>query len=148
MKRLLSRHRELRTPPDRPDAGTALADASITCRRTRSHRRRELRLRRRFAVIPRRSSGRKCRAWFRLPPALDNRPLNFEDRRRVKQVVFVSATPSIRTVQVPGVVVEQMVRPTGLIDPPIEVRPSKVRSMISGRHLRSSPGGSAYWSPR
>jgi excinuclease ABC subunit B len=62
---------------------------------------------------------------FRLPSALDNRPLSFEEwEARAGQVVFVSATPGqyeLRRVQ--GVVVEQIIRPTGLIDPPIEIRP-------------------------
>jgi excinuclease ABC subunit B len=64
---------------------------------------------------------------FRLPSALDNRPLNFEEwEARVKQVVFVSATPGPYELQKShGVVVEQIIRPTGLIDPPIEVRPVK-----------------------
>jgi excinuclease ABC subunit B len=64
---------------------------------------------------------------FRLPSALDNRPLNFEEwERRVKQVVFVSATPGpYELAKTNGVVVEQIIRPTGLIDPPIDVRPVK-----------------------
>jgi len=64
---------------------------------------------------------------FRLPSALDNRPLNFEEwEQRVKQVVFVSATPGPYELQKShGVVVEQIIRPTGLIDPPIDVRPVK-----------------------
>ncbi len=63
---------------------------------------------------------------FRLPSALDNRPLSFEEfESLVHQVVFVSATPSdYELEQSGGVVVEQIVRPTGLLDPPIEVRPS------------------------
>src|SRR5689334_4890893 len=62
---------------------------------------------------------------FRLPSALDNRPLNFEEwEQRVKQVVFVSATPGPYELhQAGGVVVEQVIRPTGLMDPPIDVRP-------------------------
>ena len=62
---------------------------------------------------------------FRLPSALDNRPLKFEEfERRVKQVVFVSATPgNYELEQSGGVVVEQVVRPTGLVDPLVEVRP-------------------------
>src|SRR5881394_2751698 len=62
---------------------------------------------------------------FRLPSALDNRPLNFEEwERRVRQIVFVSATPGpYELSQAQGVVVEQVIRPTGLMDPPIEVRP-------------------------
>jgi excinuclease ABC subunit B len=64
---------------------------------------------------------------FRLPSALDNRPLNFEEwEERVKQVVFVSATPGpYELSKAAGVVVEQVIRPTGLMDPPIEVRPVK-----------------------
>jgi excinuclease ABC subunit B len=62
---------------------------------------------------------------FRLPSALDNRPLNFEEwEARVRQVVFVSATPGpYELAKSGGVVVEQVIRPTGLMDPPIEVRP-------------------------
>ena len=62
---------------------------------------------------------------FRLPSALDNRPLNFQEwEERVKQVVFVSATPGpYELKKAAGVVVEQVIRPTGLMDPPIEVRP-------------------------
>ncbi len=64
---------------------------------------------------------------FRLPSALDNRPLNFQEwESRVRQVVFVSATPGpYELAKAQGVVVEQIIRPTGLIDPPIEVRPVK-----------------------
>jgi len=63
---------------------------------------------------------------FRLPSALDNRPLNFNEfESMLNQVVFVSATPAdYELQQSEGVVVEQIVRPTGLLDPPIEVRPS------------------------
>jgi excinuclease ABC subunit B len=62
---------------------------------------------------------------FRLPSALDNRPLNFAEwEQRVRQVVFVSATPGpYELTKAGGVVVEQVIRPTGLMDPPIEVRP-------------------------
>ena len=64
---------------------------------------------------------------FRLPSALDNRPLNFDEwEQRVRQVVFVSATPGpYELSKAQGVVVEQIIRPTGLIDPPIDVRPVK-----------------------
>ena len=64
---------------------------------------------------------------FRLPSALDNRPLKFDEfRARVPRTVFVSATPGdYELAQAKGVVVEQIVRPTGLIDPPIEVRPAR-----------------------
>jgi len=63
---------------------------------------------------------------FRLPSAMDNRPLNFpEFESLVNQVVFVSATPGEYELEATeGLVVEQIVRPTGLLDPPIEVRPS------------------------
>ncbi len=62
---------------------------------------------------------------FRLPSAMDNRPLNFAEwEERVGQVVFVSATPGpYELAKAQGVVVEQVIRPTGLMDPPIEVRP-------------------------
>jgi excinuclease ABC subunit B len=64
---------------------------------------------------------------FRLPSALDNRPLTFEEwEQRVRQVVYVSATPGpYEMSKAQGVVVEQIIRPTGLIDPPIDVRPVK-----------------------
>lgn len=63
---------------------------------------------------------------FRLPAALDNRPLNFNEfEQLLNQVIYVSATPGEYELQkTEGVVVEQVVRPTGLLDPPIEVRPS------------------------
>jgi len=63
---------------------------------------------------------------FRLPSAMDNRPLNFEEfEGMINQVIFVSATPADYELEkTEGVVVEQLIRPTGLLDPPIEVRPS------------------------
>jgi excinuclease ABC subunit B len=63
---------------------------------------------------------------FRLPSAMDNRPLNFSEfESLINQVVFLSATPGdYELEQTEGVVVEQIVRPTGLLDPPIDVRPS------------------------
>ncbi len=63
---------------------------------------------------------------FRLPSAMDNRPLNFSEfETLINQIVFVSATPSDYELEMTeGVVVEQIIRPTGLLDPPIEVRPS------------------------
>lgn len=63
---------------------------------------------------------------FRLPSALDNRPLNFHEfENMLNQTIFVSATPGDYELEkTGGVVVEQVVRPTGLLDPPIEVRPS------------------------
>ncbi len=64
---------------------------------------------------------------FRLPSALDNRPLTFEEfENRVNQIVYVSATPGpYELTKAAGVVVEQIIRPTGLIDPEVEVRPVK-----------------------
>ncbi|MBX3587181.1 MAG: excinuclease ABC subunit UvrB [Ramlibacter sp.] len=62
---------------------------------------------------------------FRLPSALDNRPLKLEEfEQRMRQVVFVSATPAAYEQQHAGQVVEQLVRPTGLVDPEVEVRPA------------------------
>jgi excinuclease ABC subunit B len=63
---------------------------------------------------------------FRLPSALDNRPLSFEEfEDRIRQVVFVSATPGpYELAHCEGEVVEQLIRPTGLIDPQVEVRPA------------------------
>ncbi len=63
---------------------------------------------------------------FRLPSAVDNRPLNFDEfRARVSQVIYVSATPSDYELRMSGgVVVEQIIRPTGLMDPGIDVRPA------------------------
>ncbi|MEG1282484.1 MAG: excinuclease ABC subunit UvrB, partial [Comamonas sp.] len=62
---------------------------------------------------------------FRLPSALDNRPLKFEEfENRMRQVVFVSATPADYEKTHAGKVVEQVVRPTGLLDPEVEVRPA------------------------
>jgi len=62
---------------------------------------------------------------FRLPSALDNRPLRFEEfEARMRQAIFVSATPAAYEQQRSGQVVEQLVRPTGLVDPQVEVRPA------------------------
>ena len=78
---------------------------------------------------------------FRLPSALDNRPLKFEEfEGKVHQVVFVSATPAQYENEHAGQVVEQLVRPTGLIDPTLEVRPasSQVDDVLSEITLRSA----------
>ncbi len=65
---------------------------------------------------------------FRLPSALDNRPLKFpEFERKMRQVIFVSATPADYELRVTGQVAEQVVRPTGLVDPEIEVRPASTQ---------------------
>ncbi|ACB33319.1 excinuclease ABC, B subunit [Leptothrix cholodnii SP-6] len=76
---------------------------------------------------------------FRLPSAMDNRPLRFEEfERKMRQVVFVSATPADYEKQHAGQVVEQLVRPTGLVDPLIEVRPagSQVDDVLQEIRLR------------
>jgi len=64
---------------------------------------------------------------FRMPSALDNRPLTFEEfEHRVNQLVYVSATPGpYELTKTAGVVVEQIIRPTGLVDPTVEIRPVK-----------------------
>ena len=78
---------------------------------------------------------------FRLPSALDNRPLRFEEfEKRMPQTVFVSATPADYEKLNSGQVVEQVVRPTGLIDPVIEVRPvtTQVDDLMSEVSLRTA----------
>lgn len=63
---------------------------------------------------------------FRLPSALDNRPLRFEEfEKKVHQVIFVSATPAAYELQVSSQIAEQIIRPTGLVDPEVIVRPTK-----------------------
>ncbi len=64
---------------------------------------------------------------FRMPSAMDNRPLTFEEfEHRTNQVVYVSATPGpYELTKSAGVVIEQIIRPTGLVDPPVEIRPVK-----------------------
>jgi excinuclease ABC subunit B len=63
---------------------------------------------------------------FRLPSAIDNRPLRFEEfQERVHQIVYMSATPGPWELKVSERIVEQIVRPTGLIDPEVEIRPTK-----------------------
>ena len=63
---------------------------------------------------------------FRLPSALDNRPLNFQEfQKKINQVVYVSATPGDYELERADAIVEQIIRPTGLLDPLVEVRPSE-----------------------
>ena len=63
---------------------------------------------------------------FRLPSALDNRPLNFDEyEEHINQVVYVSATPGQYELQHSRSVVEQVIRPTGLLDPTVEVKPTE-----------------------
>jgi excinuclease ABC subunit B len=65
---------------------------------------------------------------FRLPSALDNRPLKFEEfEKKMRQVMYVSATPAQYEQRTTGQVVEQLVRPTGLVDPSVEVRPASTQ---------------------
>ncbi len=76
---------------------------------------------------------------FRLPSALDNRPMRFEEWERIApQMIFVSATPGNYEAEHAGQVVEQVVRPTGLLDPVIEVRPAstQVDDLLSEIHKR------------
>jgi excinuclease ABC subunit B len=76
---------------------------------------------------------------FRLPSALDNRPLKFEEfERKLRQCIFVSATPAAYEADHSGQTVEQLVRPTGLIDPAVTVRPAttQVDDVLSEIHLR------------
>ena len=81
---------------------------------------------------------------FRLPSALDNRPLRFDEfSKRINQVIYVSATPGpYELEQAGGKVVEQVIRPTGLLDPPIEVRPatSQVDDLLEEIRIRSDRG--------
>jgi excinuclease ABC subunit B len=81
---------------------------------------------------------------FRLPSAMDNRPLNFEEwEHRMGQMVFVSATPGpYELTKTAGEVVEQVIRPTGLIDPEVEVRPvrGQVDDLLNEIRLRSGRG--------
>ncbi|WP_076792843.1 excinuclease ABC subunit UvrB [Chlorobium sp. KB01] len=84
---------------------------------------------------------------FRLPSALDNRPLRFEEfEEMAPQVICVSATPSEHELnRSGGVVVEQLVRPTGLLDPPVEVRPVKgqIDNLLAEIRLHTAKGNKA-----
>ncbi|TVR88789.1 MAG: excinuclease ABC subunit UvrB [Saprospirales bacterium] len=81
---------------------------------------------------------------FRLPSAMDNRPLNFEEFQSLaNQLIFVSATPSdFELEKTGGVFVEQLIRPTGLLDPPIDVRPSldQMDDLLDEIHSRTAKG--------
>ena len=80
---------------------------------------------------------------FRLPSALDNRPMRFDEfETRSPQTVFVSATPRAYEIDHSGAVVEQVVRPTGLVDPEVEMRPatSQVDDLLSEIHNRVRDG--------
>ena len=76
---------------------------------------------------------------FRLPSALDNRPLNFmEFEQHIDQMLFVSATPNVYEQEHELLRVEQIIRPTGLLDPLIEVRPSlnQIDNLLEEIHIR------------
>ena len=76
---------------------------------------------------------------FRLPSALDNRPLRFEEFERIApQIIMISATPGPWDMEHAGNIVEQVVRPTGLLDPPVEIRPAatQVDDLLSEIHKR------------
>lgn len=81
---------------------------------------------------------------FRLPSALDNRPLSFDEfQQMIHQVIYVSATPGdYELQQTEGLFVEQVVRPTGLLDPPIEIRPSinQIDDLLEEIRLRKAAG--------
>jgi excinuclease ABC subunit B len=81
---------------------------------------------------------------FRLPSAMDNRPLKFEEfEERVHQAIYVSATPGpYELTRSAGVVVEQVIRPTGLVDPEVEIRPVKgqIDDLLAEIHDRASRG--------
>lgn len=80
---------------------------------------------------------------FRLPSAFDNRPLNFEEfYKHINQAVFVSATPADFEREHAARIVEQVIRPTGLLDPPVSVRPSEgqIEDLISEINLRTERG--------
>ncbi len=80
---------------------------------------------------------------FRLPSALDNRPLKFEEfEKLMPQTIYVSATPAVYEKEHSGAVVEQVVRPTGLVDPEIEIRPvaTQVDDVMSEINIRAKKG--------
>lgn len=81
---------------------------------------------------------------FRLPSALDNRPMRFDEfAARALQTIYVSATPSVYELEKSDAVLEQVVRPTGLLDPEVEVRPatSQVDDLLSEAHKCIAAGG-------
>ena len=85
---------------------------------------------------------------FRLPSALDNRPLNFEEfEERINQVVYTSATPGPYEYEHSRQVVEQLIRPTGLLDPTIEVKPTKgqIDDLLEQIRPRVDKAASAAW---
>ena len=88
---------------------------------------------------------------FRLPCAFDNRPLKFEEfESRIHQAIYVSATPGDYERERAGQVVEQVIRPTGLLDPKIEVRPveGQIDDLIGEINASGRSAASGCWSPR
>lgn len=85
---------------------------------------------------------------FRLPSALDNRPLQFEEwEKKHGKILFCSATPAAyEREQAHGITAEQVIRPTGLLDPPIELRPTKnqIDDLINELHRTTGRGGKAF----
>ena len=82
--------------------------------------------------------------WFRLPSAYDNRPLRFEEfDARVGQMICVSATPGPYELKEAGQVVEQLIRPTGLLDPEVTIRPveGQIDDLLSEIHIQTKKGG-------
>ena len=85
---------------------------------------------------------------FRLPSAKDNRPLKFDEfLKRIGPMVYTSATPGKYEAETAQRVVEQVIRPTGLIDPVVEIRPIKEASLLPAQRTPSSPAGEADPSP-
>ena len=131
--RLLRRHRELFALSDRPPARRAAADpVRISARqRARVHRREPCHgaADRRHVSGDYRRKATLAEYGFRLPSCMDNRPLRFEEWEAMRpQTVHVSATPGDWEMErTGGVFVEQVIRPTGLIDPPVEVRPARAQ---------------------
>lgn len=76
---------------------------------------------------------------FRLPSALDNRPLRFEEfEQKINQILYISATPGPYEIEHCPEMVEQIIRPTGLVDPEIDVRPTKAKSTIWSEKFRTA----------
>ena len=77
---------------------------------------------------------------FRLPSAIDNRPLNFDEFIDItNQIIFVSATPGVYEIEKSEKIIPQIIRPTGIIDPPIEIRPleNQIDDLIDEIQIRS-----------
>ena len=147
-------HRELQPAPRRAGAGRdAVHAARLLPQGLPLRDRREPRGRAAAARAVRRrplAQGRLVEHGFRLPSALDNRPLRFDEFvDRVPQCVFVSATPGPYELEHSAQVVEQVIRPTGLVDPEVTIMPTKgqiddLRERIARRWRRAT----GSWSRR